>query len=129
MYKWIVVILIVVMSFIFYNNNRKEEGYQKMNPVDARLQLEEDSNILLIDVRTQEEYMQKHIEGSKLIPLNVLESKIKKAVPNKEKKIILYCQTGSRSAAAANMLLNMGYKNVHDLGGINKWPYETKGSL
>ncbi|MCC5912361.1 MAG: rhodanese-like domain-containing protein [Clostridiaceae bacterium] len=122
--KWIIAILIVALGIVFYNNNRKVEGYQKMSPQEAKVQLEEDKDIVLLDVRTREEYQEKHIEGSTLIPLNVLETEVRTKIPNKEEKIIIYCRSGNRSKTAANLLLSMGYKHVYDLGGINSWPYE-----
>jgi rhodanese-related sulfurtransferase len=46
-------------------------------------------------------------------------------IPDKEAKIVVYCRSGRRSAEAAKVLKELGYKNVYDLGGINSWPYET----
>lgn len=123
--KWVIIVLILVIGFVVYNN-KKEVGYRQMDPAEAKAQLEQDKNIILLDVRTQEEYNEKHIEGSKLIPLNILEDKVEEEIPNKEQKIIIYCRSGNRSNTALNTLLKMGYKNVYDLGGINSWPYGTK---
>lgn len=126
MYRFIIVVLILAIGIIFYNNNEKAEGYQTMTPAEAKSILESDKDVTLLDVRTLEEYKEKHIEGSLLIPLNILEQQIQKEIPNKNQKIIIYCRSGNRSKTAANILLEMGYKNVYDLGGINSWPYETK---
>ena len=125
MNKWIIIILILAISFVFYNN-KKEEGYKKMTPVEAKAELEKNKDIILLDVRTQEEYNENQIEGSKLIPLDVLEDLVEKEISNKNQKVIVYCRAGNRSKTAVNILLKMGYKNVYDLGGINSWPYETK---
>jgi rhodanese-related sulfurtransferase len=77
----------------------------------------------LVDVRTPQEYAMGHISGAKLVPLNALASGAKKALPDKDADVIVYCQSGARSAQAAAQLTSMGYKNVHDLGGIMNWPY------
>jgi rhodanese-related sulfurtransferase len=78
---------------------------------------------ILVDVRTPQEYATGHIGGAKLLPLNALASKAQKTLPDKDSDVIVYCQSGARSAQAAAMLGSMGYKNVHDLGGIYSWPY------
>ena len=126
MYKFFIVVLILGIGFVFYNNNKTAEGYQTMTPEEAKSILESDKDVILLDVRTIEEYKEKHIEGSILIPLNILEKEVEKEIPKKNQKIIIYCRSGNRSKTAANILLEMGYTNVYDLGGINSWPYETK---
>lgn len=48
-----------------------------------------------------------------------------KKLEDKEAIIFVYCRSGNRSATAANILIEQGYKNVYNLGGINNWPYEV----
>ncbi len=75
---------------------------------------------IFIDVRTPEEYAESHIEGATLIPLQQLEKRMAE-VP-KEKRVYLYCRSGRRSVAAANMLTRAGYNNIENItGGINAW--------
>ncbi len=73
---------------------------------------------ILVDVRTQEEYDEKHIEGSLLITLSELEDTVSNKIKNKEEKVIVYCQSGKRSSKAASLLISMGYAYVFDLGSI-----------
>lgn len=47
------------------------------------------------------------------------------ALPNKEAVLIVYCRSGRRSKAAAEKLIDLGYENVYDMGGIIDWPYDT----
>jgi len=77
----------------------------------------------LVDVRTPQEYAMGHIGGAKLLTLDTLPSRAKKMLPDKDADVIVYCQSGARSSRAAAQLNAMGYKNVHDLGGIFNWPY------
>lgn len=73
----------------------------------------------LIDIRTSMEYLEFHLNGSINIPLHQLRKKIEQIQPNKEKKILVYCQSGNRSKKAIRILEKMGYKNVYNLkGGI-----------
>ncbi|MDR5658498.1 rhodanese-like domain-containing protein [Serpentinicella sp. ANB-PHB4] len=125
MNRWVIIIIVLVLGFYLYNNNKTESGYERMSPEEAKNQLEQNKDIVLLDVRTVEEYNEKHIDGSTLIPLHVLESEVGRKIPKKDQKIIIYCRSGNRSRTAANMLLKKGYNNVYDLGGINSWPYEV----
>ncbi|SCY52375.1 rhodanese-like domain-containing protein [Alkaliphilus peptidifermentans] len=125
MNKWTIILLIVIIGLFFYNNSKKQAGYRTINPTDAQAMLSQNEEVILLDVRSKEEYQEKHIEGSLLIPLNVLAEQVEIKLPNKNQKIIVYCRSGNRSKTAANTLLSMGYKNVYDLGGINSWPFDT----
>ncbi len=95
-----------------------------IKPADAKKELEADKNIALIDVRTRQEYNNGHIPNSILIPLNQLANKSEKKIPEKDRKIIVYCMNGARSASASRILGKMGYTNVYNLGGITSWPYK-----
>lgn len=77
---------------------------------------------ILLDVRTMEEYMEYHLENSILIPVtNLNEETIGTKITNKDTKIIVYCRSGSRSAQAARILIDLGYTNVYDMGSINNY--------
>ena len=74
---------------------------------------------VLIDVRTRQEFLEGHLDGAILIPYYEIESKIKGVVPNKNKKIIVYCKNGGRSQKAYSSLKRLGYSEVYNLkGGI-----------
>lgn len=81
-------------------------------------------NCIILDVRTLEEYEEEHIDNSLLIPLLDLEDKAEKLIPNKNAKILIYCRSGNRSLVAGEILLEKGYKDVTDFGGIVNWPFE-----
>ena len=80
-------------------------------------------NILLLDVRTSEEYSQGYIPRAILAPYDLLKDSFTE--PNKDRPIIVYCRSGRRSAIAKQTLHSMGYTNVSDFGGISNW----KGNL
>ena len=77
----------------------------------------------LLDVRTQQEYDEKHIAGAYLIPDYEIESRAEKELPDKDALILVYCRSGSRSKKASQKLAELGYTNVKDFGGINTWRY------
>ena len=77
---------------------------------------------IIIDVRTIEEYDSGHIKGSINIPIDTIElEKLEQVISSKENNIIVYCRSGNRSKKAAQLLVDLGYTNVYDLGSINNW--------
>lgn len=81
---------------------------------------------IIVDVRSQEEYDAGHIPGAVLIPNETIGTKRPELLPDLDQIILLYCGEGNRSKEAARKLLEMGYKNVFDFGGINSWMGEPK---
>ena len=81
---------------------------------------EADKGALLIDVRSEDEYAMGHIPGSRSVPLDRLD-KAGEMPENKDIPIYVYCRSGRRSRAAAQLLGAMGYRHVHNLGGIAAW--------
>lgn len=75
-------------------------------------------DIVLLDVRTKEEYQESHIPQSILLPLDELQDKIKNIVPDKNKTIVVYCRSGVRSNIACEILKELNYLETYDLGGI-----------
>ena len=75
------------------------------------------SNAILLDVRTEEEYSEKHIDGSTNLPLQKIEMATS-IISDKKKPLFVYCRSGVRSAKAVAILKKMGYTNVNDIGGI-----------
>ncbi|HAE22526.1 MAG TPA: rhodanese-like domain-containing protein [Spirochaetaceae bacterium] len=82
-----------------------------------------DSPVLLLDVRTAEEYAAGHIPGAVLAPYDALAATFTEA--DKNRPIVLYCRSGNRSGIAMRTLRSMGYANLSDFGGIPNW----KGGL
>jgi len=73
---------------------------------------------LILDVRSKSEYSGGHIKNSVNIPVNELQHNLSK-LKSKDQTIITCCASGMRSASAKSILLNNGYKNVHNGGGWN----------
>lgn len=105
--------------------SRYRENYIKISPSKARKLLKSDPYILLIDVRTPEEYVEENIPGSTNIPLEVLAWEINNLSCSPYTHIMVYCKSGKRAASAATILVQSGFQTVYNLGGINDWPYET----
>ena len=76
------------------------------------------NNAVLLDVRTPEEHKSGYLEGTVLLPLAELESKITKKIPAKNTPIYIYCRSGRRAGTAVEKLKAMGYTDLHNLGGV-----------
>ena len=107
------------------SNSAAKAEYHKISAQEGKEMMDKDKSILLVDVRTQEEYDQGRIAGSILIPDYEIEAKAASKIPDKNATIIIYCRSGNRSKTAANKLVSMGYTKVYDMGGITSWTYGT----
>ena len=95
-----------------------------LSPEEAKARLDANGEIVLLDVRTQEEYDAGHIPGAVCFPNEDIQPEL--PLPfDKDAEILVYCRSGRRSAEAAEKLTSMGFTNVSDFGGIQNWPYET----
>jgi molybdopterin/thiamine biosynthesis adenylyltransferase/rhodanese-related sulfurtransferase len=93
----------------------------EVDPAEVRDQL--GNGAVVLDVREAEEWSTGHIPGAKHVPKSFLESRIEGSAPDRDQHVILYCQSGNRSAWAARTLLDdLGYSNVESMtGGITLW--------
>ncbi len=101
-------------------------SYSHISPAEAKNRLDSEAGIVLLDVRTPEEYAVIRIPGSILIPVEIIEEEALSRLPDRSAPVFIYCRSGRRSITAAEILLNLGYTNVYDLGGIIDWPYATE---
>jgi len=99
--------------------------YQKISAEEAKRMMDSQASFVLLDVRSVEEFRDLHIVGAVLIPDFELQERAASELPDKDMLIFVYCRSGGRSARSTNLLVDMGYTNVYDIGGINSWPYET----
>ena len=94
---------------------------QKITPQEAKTMIDK-GNVVIIDVREKDEYLQGHIQDSLLIPLSTIQEN-NQQLPQKKETLFIYCRSGHRSHKAAIKLISMGYEHVYDFGGIIDWPY------
>ena len=100
-------------------------SYNRITAQQAKEKIDSGEDIIIVDVRTQEEYEEAHIPGALLIPNETIGEEKPEQLSDIDAEILIYCRSGNRSAQAAKKLANMGYTNVYDFGGIKDWPYET----
>ena len=99
--------------------------YKKISAADAKARMDSGDTIVILDVRTKEEYDAGHIAGAILVPNETIVDKQPELLPDLDAEILVYCRSGNRSAQAAKKLIAIGYTNVVDFGGIIDWPYEV----
>ena len=103
----------------------EESTYRQVNAEEAATMMEEESGYIILDVRTAQEYSEKHIPGAINIPNETIGTEDIPELPDKEQLILVYCRSGNRSKQASEKLVKLGYTNIVEFGGINDWTGET----
>ena len=116
--KYLVIALVVFGGFFYFMNGVKSYNLDH-SALQAKIAAQE--NFILLDVRTQEEYDQGHIPTAVLLPYDEVENGAARLLKDKGQEIIVYCRSGRRSAIAMEALQKLGYQQVDDFGGINRW--------
>ena len=102
-----------------------EATYRQISMDAAITMMEEESNYIILDVRTPEEFADQHIPGAINIPNETIGTDAIPELPDKDQLILVYCRSGNRSKQASEKLVALGYTNIVEFGGINDWPGET----
>jgi phage shock protein E len=128
-----VLFLVILLSFLVGGCSRKdtlegEKPYKDITPAEVKARLEKGDGVVILDVRTKEEYESKtgHLPGAILIPVQELENRYQELDSLKSKEIVAYCLAGGRSARASKFLGEKGFKVLNMVGGITAWN-EMKG--
>lgn len=100
---------------------RKDPMFRKVSPQEAARMMEGRDAHVVVDVREPDEFAGGHIPDALNIPLSTLSSGRPKDLPDPDRLILVYCQSGARSSRACGILAGMGYTNVVDFGGIASW--------
>lgn len=118
-------IIISVLSACAMPWDKKDDGYTQISYEEAKKMMDERDDIIILDVRTQDEFEGGYIRGAILFPSQeVNEETAAQKLPDKDQTILIYCSSGGRSKKVANQLADMGYTSLYEFGGINSWPYE-----
>lgn len=119
LFYWIVIAAIV--TYFAYSKGWILADFETISPKQAYTLLKNGDNVTLLDVRTPEEFAHEHIQGALSVPLQLLNKNLSKLQSAKEKKIIVYCHSGSRSVAASRILAKNGFVPLNVKGGITQW--------
>ncbi len=135
--KIVIIIVVIIAAALIFAGCRKQPGegsysgssgktYRKISMAEAKEMMARDDGHIIVDVRRQDEYDEGHIPGAVLIPNESIGTVPPGQLPDFDQITLVYCRTGRRAAAASKKLAAMGYTNVYDFGGINKWDGETE---
>ena len=106
--------------------NDQEAAYMNITAEEAKQIMDSEDGYIILDARTQEEYDQGHIPGAIVISHEEIAEKAEEVLTDKEQLILVYCRSGRRSKIAAEALVELGYTNIKEFGGIIDWPYEVE---
>lgn len=98
-----------------------EKMYQQMDMNEAVQRMDEESDFIIVDVRTVEEYKNGHIPDAICIPNESIGTKPPKELTDFDQLIFVYCRSGNRSKQASSKLAEIGYTNIVEIGGIGGW--------
>ena len=125
--KKIIPFLMALLLLAGCGAQSEESTYRQINVEEAAAMMEEESSYIILDVRTAQEYSEKHIPGAINIPNEAIGTEDIPELPDKEQLILVYCRSGNRSKQASEKLVKLGYTNIVEFGGINDWTGETVG--
>ena len=128
MKKLFFLFLAVMMLTACGQDKENDQGavYVNITAEEAKQIMDSEEGYIILDVRTQEEYDQGHIPGAIVISHEEIAEKAEDVLTDKDKLILVYCRSGRRSKIAAEALVELGYTNIKEFGGIIDWPYETE---
>lgn len=116
-FSWVCVAFLLIQELISNSFNK----FESISPLVAVTKMGDDST-LVVDVREPQEFLKSHIEEAQNIPLGKLEEQLPTLGTNKQRPIIVTCQTGARSSAACKTLTKSGFSHVFNLsGGMQSW--------
>lgn len=129
---WVAAFCVSAIMLTSCGNNNTDEvqtqmnnTYEQISGEQAKALMDSEKGYVIIDARTQEEFDGGHIPGAVLIPEYEIADRAEKELPDKNQLILVYCRSGRRSKIASQALVDLGYTNVKEFGGIIDWEYET----
>ena len=125
MRKYIIILVSIIMIMGLTGCEKQSMSYTQISMEEAVAMMEKETDYIILDVRTAEEFAQKHIPGAINIPNETIGSEELAELPDKNQLILVYCRSGNRSKQASEKLVALGYMKIYEFGGINDWTGET----
>ena len=120
--KWVLFLVTLLLLAGCAAPAQEASGYRQISMEEAIAIMEEESGYIILDVRTAEEFREKHIPGAVNIANEQIGNEQIPQLPDKDQLILVYCRSGNRSKQASEKLAALGYTNIAEFGGINNWP-------
>lgn len=116
---------LLLLSSCSSSGGAQSDAYHKISADEAKEMMDK-GGVTIVDVRREDEYTASHIPGAVLVTLDTIGAQPPEALPDLDAVLLIYCRTGVRSKQASDLLVELGYTQVYDFGGIATWPYETE---
>ena len=128
MKKLVFLLLAAMMLTACGQAKENDQGavYVNITAEEAKQIMDTEEGYIILDARTQEEYDEGHIPGAIVISHEEIAEKAEDVLTDKDQLILVYCRSGRRSKIAAEALVELGYTNIKEFGGIIDWPYEVE---
>ena len=124
--KRMIPLLLSLLLLTGCGGDASDGAYEQITQ-EAAKEMMDTQEVIILDVREQDEYNSGHIPGSVLLPVDTIDEETAAVViPVKDSTVLVYCRSGNRSKTASSTLAELGYTNIYEFGGINTWPYETE---
>lgn len=121
----IIVLAVATLVGCTKNEDLTSPQIKKITSTQAKEMMDQSTDLIILDVRTEEEFNTGYIDKAIRITDSEINEKAETTLTDKSSTILVYCRSGRRSALAAKALNELGYTNVYDFGGINDWTYEV----
>ena len=99
-------------------------NYHQIDGQSALDMMNNETDYIIIDVRTESEYQQGHIKNAINIPNESIDESVSEILTDKDQLLLVYCRSGNRSKQASEKLAKLGYSNIYEFGGISDFPGE-----
>ncbi|MCB0283617.1 MAG: rhodanese-like domain-containing protein [Calditrichaeota bacterium] len=119
----ILVLLFVAGALFLYGWQSTPSDFKNISPKELKTKLENKEDLVLVDVRTPQEFNGElgHIDGAILMPVQTLADSVKNLEKYKDKTIVVYCRSGNRSQMGTQILLKNGFNAINMTGGMKEW--------
>ena len=116
-------ILTVLLGLSLFGCSSKA-NYHQIDGQSALDMMNNETDYIIIDVRTESEYQQGHIKNAINIPNESIDESVSEILTDKDQLLLVYCRSGNRSKQASEKLAKLGYINIYEFGGISDFPGE-----
>ena len=117
----LMVLVVLIMGLEGCRSEDYSLGQVQITGEEAMTMMAEQEDYVILDVRTPEEFAEKHIVGAVNIPNEEIDEAPIEMLPDLDQLILVYCRSGNRSKQASEKLVKLGYTNVYEFGGIIDW--------
>ena len=124
--KRMIPFLLALLLLTGCGGNTSDGSYEQITQ-EAAKEMMDTQEVIILDMREQDEYDSGHIPGAVLLPVgSINEDTAAEVIPKTDSTVLVYCRSGNRSKTASSTLADLGYTNIYEFVGINTWPYETE---